>query len=109
MKQLAILFAAVCVMTFFSGQAQAQCGGGGYYGGGGFNRGFGGYGGSVYRSSYRPVYGGSFGSGFGGYGYGNRGISIGIGTGGFNRGYGGFGGSSFNRGFGGYGGRGFRY
>ena len=106
MKQFAILFAAVCVMTFMGSQAQAQCGGGGYYGGGGFNRGF--SGGSVYRQSvYRPVYGGSFGSGFGGYGspYRSSGISIGIG-----RGFSNFGGGGFNRGFGGYGGgRGFRY
>ena len=107
MKQFAILFAAVCVMTFFSGQAQAQCGGGGYYGGGGFNRGFSGYGGPVYRQPvYRPVYAGSFGGGFGGYGNpyrGGSGISIGIG-----RGFNSFGGGGFNRGFGGYG-HGFRY
>ena len=82
MKQFAILFAAVCAMTFMTGQeAQAQCGGGFY--GGGFNRGFSGYS-SGFRggSLYRPVYGGSFGGGFGGYGY--RG-------GGFNRGFGGLG------------------
>ena len=105
MKQFAILFAAVCVMTFFSGQAEAQCGGGGYYGGGGgfrtssFNRGFsGGY--SPYRSSYyRPsYYGGGFNN-FGGFnrGFGGGGVSIGIG-----RGFNSFGGGGFNRGYGGF-------
>ena len=83
MKQFAILFAAVCVMTFMGGQeAQAQCGGGfgGY--GGGFNRGFGGFssgfrGGSVYRPVYRSSFGGGLSRG-GFYG------------GGFGRSYGGF-------------------
>ena len=102
MKQFAILFAAVCAVTFLSGQAEAQCsGGGGYYGGGGFrsNSLNGGFisPSSSYRSSvYRPVYGGSFGSGFGGAGLPYR--SSGFSGGGFNRG---FGGSGFNRGFGG--------
>ena len=92
MKQFAILFAAVCAMTFMTGQeAQAQCGGGGYggYGGGfgrgvsvsvgrGFGGGFGGYssgfrGGSVYR----PVYGSSFNRGFGGFSRGYGGFSRG--------------------------------
>ena len=110
MKQFAILFAAVCAMTFMGSQAEAQCGGGGYGGGYrsvGINSGFGGYGnnlGGVYRQPiYRPVYAGSFGSGFGGYGapaYRGGGVSIGIG-----RGFGGYGG-----GFGGYGGgRGYRW
>ena len=57
MKQFAILFAAVCAMTFMTGQeAQAQCGG---YGGG-FGRGFGGYG-VPYRGGY------SYGRSYGGF------------------------------------------
>ena len=80
MKQFAILFAAVCAMTFMTGQeAQAQCGGGyGGYGGGfgrgvsvNVGRGFGGFGGysSGFRggSFYRPSYGSSFNRGFGGF------------------------------------------
>ena len=106
MKQVAILFAAVCVMTFFSGQAQAQCVGGGGYGGYGYrSSSFGGYGGfgtgGVYRQPlYRPVYGGSFGSGFGGYGipaYRGGGVNIGV-----SRGFGGYGGG-YGGGFGGRG------
>ena len=102
MKQFAILFAAVCAMTFMTGQeAQAQCGG---YGGGfgrgvsvSVGRGFGGFGGgfggfsSGFRggSVYRPVYGGSFGGGFGGYGVPYRGgYSYGRSYGGFSRGCG---------------------
>jgi len=101
MKQFAILFAAVCAMTFMSAQAEAQCRGGyGGFGGRssgfGISSGFGGYGGGfaapVYRQSvYRPVYGGSFGGGFGGYGvpaYRGGGVSIGYGRsygGGFSR------------------------
>ena len=100
MKQFAILFAAVCAMTFMAGQADAQCGGGGgYYGGGGYGGGYRSYSAPVYRqSTYRPVYGGSYGSGFGGYGtpYRGGGISIGIGRS-YGGGFGGFGGS---RGFG---------
>ena len=95
MKQFAILFAAVCAMTFMTGQAEAQCGGG--YGG------YRGYSAPVYRQPvYRPVYSGSYGGGFGGYGvpYRGSGISIGFGRsyGGFSRGFGGY-----SRGFGGYG------
>ena len=88
MKQFAILFAAVCAMTFMTGQeAQAQCGGGGY--GGGFGRGvsvnvgrgFGGFGGysSGFRggSFYRPSYGSSFNRGFGGFSRGYGGFSRG--------------------------------
>ena len=90
MKQFAILFAAVCAMAFMTGQAEAQCGGGGY---GGYR----GYSAPVYR----PVYSGSYGGGFGGYGVpyrGGGGISVSVGRG-FS---GGRGFSSFNRGFGGF-------
>lgn len=105
MKQIAILFAVVCAMSFMTSQAQAQCGGGGFssgFRGGSFNS----FSSPVYRQPvYRPVYGGSFGSGFGGYGvpYRSSGISIGIGRG--------FGGSSFGRSSFGRSsfGRGFRY
>jgi len=96
MKQFAILFAAV-----MTGQAEAQCGGGGY---GGYRS----YSAPIYRQQvYRPVYGGSYGGGFGGYGVPYRGrsgfsINIGRGYGGFSGGYG-RGYSGFSRGFGGYG------
>ncbi len=87
MKQFVILFAAVCAMTFMTGQADAQCGGG--YGGG-----FGGYSAPVYRSSYRPVYGGGFG------GFGRSGISINVGRSFGGRGFsrGGFSRGGFSRG-----------
>ena len=96
MKQFAILFAAVCAMTFMTGQeAQAQCGG---YGGG-FGRG-------VSVSVGRGF--GGFGGGFGGYSSGFRGGSVyrPVYGSSFNRG---FGGSSFSRGYGGFSRGGFRY
>lgn len=57
MKKFAILFAAICMVTFFTSQESfAQCGGGGYRGGGGF------YGGSSFNRSYRPSVGFSYGN-----------------------------------------------
>lgn len=105
MKQIAILFAAVCAMTLMAGESQAQFiyGGGGFRHapirtsgfsvsiGSGFNQfGRGHFGAPIYR---RPVYGvGGFGGGFPGQFH--------PGFGGFNRGVG----ISVGRGFGGYGG-----
>ena len=97
MKQFAILFAAVCAMTFMTGQAEAQCRGGG----------FGGYGGRGVSVSVGRGFGG-FGGGFGGYSSGFRGGSVyrPVYGSSFNRG---FGGSSFSRGYGGFSRGGFRY
>ena len=94
MKQFAISFAAVCAMTFMTGQAEAQCRGGG----------FGGYGGRGVSVSV----GRGFGGGFGGYSSGFRGGSVyrPVYGSSFNRG---FGGSSFSRGYGGFSRGGFRY
>ena len=96
MKQFAILFVAVCAMTFMTGQeAQAQCGGG-------FGGGFGGYGGRGVSVSV----GRGFGGGFGGYSSGFRGGSVYRPV--YRSSFGGYRGGSFNRGFGGYS-RGCRY
>lgn len=105
MKKFAIMFAAVCLMTFAASESHAQCARGGGFYGGGYGRGVSvnvgtfrgvpayrpsvglnyGYARPVYRNygygyGYGRPYGGNYGGGFYGGGYrpgcGGRGVSI---------------------------------